>query len=855
MVTQQTGTVSSSGSGVLLSGTVPPLADAYYPREQSGPDLASSMRPGETVVLIHGEETGQASRVPAAQGGTGKTQLAVEFTHAMWNTRAVEILIWVNAASRESVITGFAQAANTVDASQPDEGAETAAARFVSWLAHTRRPWALVIDDLAELSDLEELWPSGASGRVLITTRLPAHAFEAAAAEGPASEGLASEGPASEGSAIEGMDLRVVPVPGLNRREALDYLTSRLTDHPDQRIEALDLGEDLDGLPLALAQATAAMSARRQGCREYRALLAERIGHMPAVPGVSAAVLATWSIAAECAHELPPAGLAWPTLVMAATLDHHGVPGAVLTSPAACGYIAGRPSTANAADQSMVRAAINNLAQAGLVTIDPVSPVRTVQMHASVQAAVRAYLPAADLEQVVLAAADALLQTWPDGDGAGHRVAGDGQGQAAQAPFQQAQFEQALRDCTATLRTSDGGLLWKPEAHPLLFRAGLSLEQSRLSEAAITYWKSMVATSTRLLGPAHANAVVARDRLAAAYEAAGRSADAIAVFQTALSEREQHQGAEHPETIAARAHLAHAFQSAGRPADAIGLYERTVADSARLLGPAHPVTLDARASLAETYQASGDPGEAMAAYEALLADAQHHLGVGHPTTLGARASLGAAYAAGGRAKDAIGQYQRALSDQERMHGPDHPDTIAARANLALAYRSAGKQKDAIGQYERVLADRERISGEDHPDTIAARANLAYAVRSAGRLREAVPLYERTLADRMRVQGADHRDTLTARSNLAACYQQARRLTDAIPQYEKALADSERMLGPGDLETLTTRCNLATAYYTAGRLTEVVAVLQRALTDCERYLGPDHQMTQTVRENLDAATQA
>src|SRR5438309_6865063 len=224
MVTQQAGTVSSSGSGVLLSGTVPPLADAYYPREQSGPDLASSMGPGETVVLIHGEETAQA---PAAQGGTGKTQLAVEFTHAMWNTRAVEILIWVNAASRESVITGFAQAANTVDASQPDEGAETAAARFVSWLAHTTRPWALVIDDLAELSDLEELWPSGASGRVLITTRLPASAFEDAA----------------ESGTIAGMDLRVVAVPGLNRREALDYVTSRLTDHPDQRIEALDLGE------------------------------------------------------------------------------------------------------------------------------------------------------------------------------------------------------------------------------------------------------------------------------------------------------------------------------------------------------------------------------------------------------------------------------------------------------------------------------------------------------------------------------------------------------------------------------------------------------------------------------------
>src|SRR3989440_6285872 len=501
MVMQQTGTVASSGSGVLLSGTVPPLADAYHPREQSGPGLAGSLRTGEIAVLIHGEETGQA------QGGTGKTQLAVEFTHAMWNTRAVEILIWVNAASRESVITGFAQAANTVDAAQPDEGAETAAARFVSWLAHTRRPWALVIDDLAELSDLEDLWPAGASGRVLITSRLPASAFEDAVAE---------SGPA-QGSTAEGMNLRVVPVPGLNRREALDYVTSRLTDYPDQRIEALDLGEDLDGLPLALAQATAAMSARRQGCREYRALLAERIGHMPAVPGASAAVLATWSIAAECAHELPPTGLAWPALVLAAMLDHHGVPGAVLTSPASCGYIAGRPSTANAADQNIVRAAINNLAQAGLVTIDPVSPVRTVQMHASVQAAVRAYLPAADLEQVVLAAADALLETWPDGDGAGT-------GAVAQGPFQQAQLEQALRDCAATLRASDDGLLWKPEAHPLLFRAGLSLEHSRLSEAAITYWKSMVATSTRLLGPAHANAVVARDRLGPGHPAARRAA-------------------------------------------------------------------------------------------------------------------------------------------------------------------------------------------------------------------------------------------------------------------------------------------------------------------------------------------
>jgi tetratricopeptide (TPR) repeat protein len=800
--------VTATHPGVVLSGIVPPLADIFFTRSETGSDLATSLPPGETVVLVHGGESDPAL---VAQGGTGKTQLAVEFAHGMWNGRLVEVLVWVTATNADSIITGFAQAANTVDAATPGEGAGAAAARFVSWLAHTKRPWALIIDDLNNVADLENLWPGGASGRVLITTRLPAESFD-------------------------NRDVRVVPVPGLSRREALSYLSSRLTDYPDQRIEALDLGEDLDGLPLALGLATAVINARQQGCREYRVALAERRKHMSAVDGASATVLATWSLAAECAHELPPGGLAWPTLALAAMMDYHGIPGAVLTSPAACSYIAGRPSTAGGADQNMVRAAINNLAAVSLVTIDPASPVRTVQMHATVQAAVRAWLPQADLEQVVLAAADALLETWPEGEGG-------------------PQLDQALRDCAAALRASDDGVLWKTEAHPLLFRAGLSLENSRLSDAAIAYWQSMLSTSTRLLGPAHANAVVARDRLAAAHESAGRSAEAISVFQTALADRERNQGPEHPETIAARGHLAHAHQSAGQPADAVALYERTVADSERLLGSAHPVTLQSRASLADAYAKAGQVRDAISGYEMLLADAERGLGAGHPTTLSTRASLAAAYSANGQSKPAIEQYGRAVADHERMHGREHPDSIAARASLASAYRSAGKLKDAIAQYERVLAERERIEGADHPDTIAARANLAYAYRSASRLREAIPQYERTVADRERVQGPDHRDTLTARSNLAGCYQQARRMTDAIPQYERALADGERMLGPGDMEVLTTRCNLASAYYTAGRLSEVVSVLQRALTDCERYLGPDHQMTQTVRENLDAATQA
>ena len=55
--------------------------------------------------------------------------------------------------------------------------------------------------------------------------------------------------------------------------------------------------------------------------------------------------------------------------------------------------------------------------------------------------------------------------------------------------------------------------LWQAQAHPVLFRKGMSLEASGLAGSAITYWQTMLITSTRLLGNAHANAVAARDRL------------------------------------------------------------------------------------------------------------------------------------------------------------------------------------------------------------------------------------------------------------------------------------------------------------------------------------------------------
>ena len=638
MVTQGAG--APLRTPIKLSGIIPPLSDSHHPRPETGPDLA--LRPGETVVLT-------------AQGGTGKTELAAGFAHARIGGQDVEVLVWVTATSRDAILSGFAQAGgatNAVGAADLSQRAEAAAERFVGWLARTRRSWALIIDDVREVADLDGLWPAGPAGQVVMTTRLPALAI-------------------SEGAYGITSGLRIVPVGGFSRREALSYLTGRLIDHPDQRIEALDLSEDLDGLPLSVAQAAAVMTVDGLGCREYRARLGERREHMPDVADVPRAVLATWSLAAECADELAPAGLAWPALAVAAVLGPHGIPGAVLTCPAAGGYIAGLPGMAS---QGAVRAALTNLARVGLVSIDPASPVRTVRMHPSVRAAVRAYLTQADLEQVIRAAADALIQVWPESESV--------------------ELQATLRDCAAALGAAAGSdeALWRPEVHPLLFRQGSSLEDSGLVGPAIAHWQSMVTTGTRLLGHADETTVMARDRLAAGYEAAGRHGDALAMFQQALADRERGSGVEHPDTIAARGRLAHAFASAGRPAEAIELYEETAVGAGRRLGPVHPVTLSTRASLAEAYQAAARGKESLAAFGLLADDTEGLLGPGHPTARAARAGLAAAYLANGMPREAVEQYRRVLADTEALRGRDHPETIAARAGLAAAMPRAGKSR-------------------------------------------------------------------------------------------------------------------------------------------------------------------
>jgi tetratricopeptide (TPR) repeat protein len=756
--------------GPVRSGRVARLAAAFRPRAELEQALMRALGPGRAVALT--PPRGHADRPGRLLAGTGKTQLAAFAAESLWQSGAIDLLIWVDAAGRDSILTGLAQARADVTGADPGDTAESAAARFVTWLAGTGRPWLLVLDDLADAADLDGLWPQGPAGRVLITTGNPA-------------------------AADAGRGVRLFPVAAFSPREAMSYMMARLSADTDQRAGVADLIEELACQPLALAQASSRMATSGETCRAY---CDEFTGHQAQLLAATGATPApadvTWRLSLQEADRCMPGGIAQPVLALAALLDGHGIPGAVLAGavlagPVLAGAAPARQAGSGPADPALVPGALASLEQAGLLTIDPESDARTVQMSPAVQAAIRPVIPPPVRDRLACAAARALLEAWPEGD-ADPRLA------------------LALRCCTAALRRAAGDPLWADGGYPVLFRAGRSLASARLPGLAVGYWRELARTSDRLLGSGGAHA------------------------------------------IAARAHLADACLAAGRAPEAVALYERIADARTRAHGPDHPDTLAVQVSLGRALMAAGRPGEATARLETVAGACERVRGPEHLDTLDAQDGLAGARAAAGRLQEAARLYERTLAVRERLQGTQHPDTITARVGLAEAYRQAGRLKDAFPQYKRALADREAALGPDHLDTIAARGHLAEAYHQARRLKDALPLYERTLADRERVQGPDHADTIGARGNLASACHSAGRIATALDLYDRTRADCERVLGADHPDTLASRANLAHAYYAVGRDRDAIALLRKTAADCERVLPPGDPLTRAVRESLQAA---
>jgi hypothetical protein len=397
--------------GPVLPMVPPPAAVAFLDRPALRAAVVSGLEPG----------TAGCGRVWVTGGaGCGKTQLALSVFGRL--SGQVELALWVTASSRTAVVSAYAVAWRSIE--PPDEAPNEAttaggvdefgdAGRFLGWLATTPRSWLVVLDGADRPEELDGLWPSGQQGTVVVTSQHPAAPQPSPAA--------------------------VVEVGPFTVEESGRFLWQRLAGGPGFRAGGVegwrDLAAALGGNPLGLSRAGAYLAVTGVDGRAYLRRLAgvlagsaagDGAGSPPDPERLTGAGLAVARALAE--ELLPLPGLAGRVLEVLAVLGPHGVPEALLTTPAVRAYASGGASSRAAVlGEGDIAEVVTGLHQAGVLRLGPDGQV---WMHEADQARTLRGLDAARTRAVARVAGNALQQLWPQ-VAAGSALAADLRAHAA----------------------------------------------------------------------------------------------------------------------------------------------------------------------------------------------------------------------------------------------------------------------------------------------------------------------------------------------------------------------------------------------------------------------------------------
>jgi DNA-binding SARP family transcriptional activator len=718
-------------------GVVPPPANGFQNR-----DIALKLRVAGAAVI-------------SGLGGVGKTQLAAQAARQLWSARELDLLVWVTAASRDALISAYAQASADLVLGPDGEAPEAAADRLLAWLASTGRRWLVVLDDVALPADVRGLWPPDQpAGRTIVTTRR------------------------RDATLLSGRSLVEVGV--FTHGEAVDFLTGTLPSHLADDVPGV--ATDLGSLPLALSHAAAYMVDQDLTCTTYRRRFADRNRRLAGLfpdpdtlfDNSPRTVATTWTLSIEAADRLAPAGLARPLFELASLLDPNGIPDTLFATQAARRYLASRSRAEP--DQDEIRDGLRSLYRFHLITHED----GLVRVHALLQRAVRENLTE---PRVTKAVADALVDCWPNVD---ERVG------------------QILRANSAALQLVGSAALWDNGIHPVLLRTIDSLGAAGHLTEAIKLCQDLSEQAVDRLGPTHHDALVLRNKLAVWLGDAGLLQEALACLRQLVVDVAAALGPDHPSAMDARQNLGYQYGQAGDPAKAMTELTITVADRVRTLGPDHLTVFVCRDQLAYWRGKAGDSAGAVAELEELRPRAKQVLGAEHSVTLGIAANLAHWLGHSGEHGRAMSAFQELLADAERVLGPTNRDLLVYRHNSAYWQWQAGDLTGAAEVLGQVLTQRLRIFGPKHRDTLATRHHLAgIRAESADPAHAAVDL-ENVLADMMAVFGPIHPATLSARSDLAHLWGRLGDPAIAVTALDEVLADQQRVLGPDHQATVATQ---------------------------------------------------
>jgi hypothetical protein len=718
-----------------ILGGLPPRNPGFVGREDLLSRLHGLLTAGP-VVLLPGEEH--------PLGGTGRTQLAVEYVYRYAET--YDLVWWIpseqSAGARQALI-GLAQELGLPEAG--DINRTLAAVRDALSRGEPYRNWLVVFEDANRPEEIKAYLPSGA-GHVLVTSRNPRWPVEVA---------------------------QSLPIGVFERADSVDLLRRRGPDVG--AADAERLAECLDDVPMALDLAAATRTMVGWSVAEYLS----RFGEQKEKLAFPTPIRVAWGLAADALRVDSPA--AYQLLELGAFLGSAPVSWRLLWGARML------PLPAELAPavriERRLKAALRLIGRYGLAELDPpgeqllVHPLSrsmlgqslSSERHAALQATVRAMLAAADPgDPDDPAVRPRYAELTP------HLVHSDVLGAGAE------EIRQLVINCVR------------------FHYASGDYDSSRdLAASAVARWRDS-------LGESDEQTLLASFHLANALRALGRSAEARVLNEQTLRSQRAALGGDDETTLATANSVGADLRIRGHFGQARQLDNDNMLRYRRVLGDGFPTALRCANNLAADLRLLGDFRGARALDEQTLRHRQATLTEGHPEIISSRAGLAfdlfglgdyagaaevlAAIRPGALADDhpfalwaarvsAMAARRRCLPDalevagttaelSRRRFGDLHVETLAAMVTLAHAATAAGELGRAQDLLERAVVRYHSLLGDEHPFTLAASGALAGVVRVAGGHVEARRIDQEALHGLRRSVGADHPFTLACANGYA-----------------------------------------------------------------------------------------
>jgi tetratricopeptide (TPR) repeat protein len=719
---------------VPIRGGLPPRNQRFVGREDQLTNVRGLLGNGPVVLL------------PSADhqlGGTGRTQLAIEYAYRYADT--YDLVWWIPAeqtAGMRAALVGLAQELGLPEAR--DINRTLGAVRDALSRGEPYRNWLIVFENANRPEDIMPYLPSGA-GHVLVTSRNPRWTSEVAQA---------------------------VPVAVFDRPDSVDFLQRRTTDLA--AADADRLAERLADVPMALDQAAAVRAMTGWSVDEYLRRYDERAGELAFPTPIRVA----WGLASDALRAASPA--AGELLELCSFLASAPVSWQLLW--AARGLDLSPELTHTVRIERRLKAAMRLIGRYGLADLDP--PGERLLVHPLVRGMLGQQLAseqhAIRLRAVrgMLAAADAgdpdAPTSWPRyAELTAHLVHSDVLGGESE------EIRQLVINCVRAL-----------------FARGDYDSSRDLAAQAVARWRDR-------LGETDEQTLLASFHLANALRAVGRIADARTLNAQTLRIQRDVLGDDDESTLATANSVGADMRMRGHFDQARQLDNDNLMRYRRLFGESFPTALRCANNLAADLRLLGDFRGARALDEQVLRHRQAILVDGHPETLSSRGALafdlfglgdyaGAAevlavghaldedhpmalwaarYAAMAARRAGFPQ-ARALAEKNvalfrQKFGDLHVETLAATVSLANCARVDGDLDAAHWLLERAVARYHAVLGDDHPFTLAAATDLAGVVRASGLYAEARTIDAEALGGLRRSVGADHPFALSCANGLAA----------------------------------------------------------------------------------------